>query len=405
MKKLLIALMLCAACDDEIIPPKTPPKTTSQQISPAERRENACKAKELPQTPARGTDGQTDMPQGNVARVEVEGASDDVKARAAIGIAAGEPVSVQKTQDAIRKLYQLGDGDDIRLEARPSSQGIVLHFAIEKRPAYAQVVIHGGSVIDAPELEKALHASGGAPYDPVALVSTRGTLIDGLRARGFADASLGLTGVREPDGTVDLCVDLHEGSKITIESVGFKGLSKLKEAEMLAAIDTDHGRVNAAGGIVDQPKLDEAMMKFAELFDKNGLAKANVVLKQPRNGDKVALSFEVDEGPVITLRRYDVKGDLITDASAYRRLMTLRSKDPFSRARLVADMQKIGEMHEKKGRKDVEIQPQTQVDDKNNTIDVVLVVIDPKKAQLKPPPPPPGKPSGDIGHLTGSGTK
>ncbi|HEX4515651.1 MAG TPA: hypothetical protein VH054_19020, partial [Polyangiaceae bacterium] len=55
----------------------------------------------------------------------------------------------------------------------------------------------------------------------------------------------------------------------------------------------------------------------------------------------------------------------------------------------VADMQSLGEMHEKKGRKDVEIQPQTQVDDKNNTIDVVLVVVDPKKMQQKPPPPPP----------------
>lgn len=396
MKKILLALALAAAasaCDDEFIPPKTPTKTTSKEIPPAERRENACKAKTLPSAAPKTNDGQAEIPQGNVARVEVEGASDEAKARAAIGIAPGEPVNLQKTQDAIRKLWQLGESDDVRLEARPSPQGVVLHFTIEKRPTYGQVVIHGGSVIDAPELEKALHATGGAPYDPVALVGTRGTLVGGLRARGYTDASLGLTGVLEPDGTVDLCVDLHEGSKITIESVTFTGLSKLKEADLLAAIDTDHGRINAPGGIVDQTKLDEAMTKIAEIFDKNGLAKANIVPKPRRNGDKVALLFEVEEGPVITLRRYDIKGDLITDAGAYRKLMTLKSKDPFSRARLVADMQAIGEMHEKKGRKDIEIQPQTQVDDKNNTIDVVLQVVDPKKMQQKapPPPPPPGK--------------
>ncbi len=394
MKKLFLvsfALVLMASwgCDDEFIPPKTPPRTTAKEIPPAERRENACKAKELPSAAPRGTDGQVDLPQGNVARVEIEGASDEAKARAAIGIAAGEPVSAQKAGDAIRKLWQLHDADDVRLEARPSPQGVVLHFTLERRPTYGQVVIHGGSVIDAPELEKALHASGGAAYDPVALFGARGALVGGLKARGYSDASLGLAGVLEPDGTVDLCVDLHEGNKVTIDSIAFKGLSKLKEADLLATIDTDHGRINAPGGIVDQTKLDEAMTKIAELFDKNGLAKGNIVPKPQRSGDKVALVFEVDEGPVITLRRYDVKGDLVADASAYRKLMTMKSRDAFSRARLVADMQSLGEMHEKKGRKEVEIQPQTQVDDKNNTIDVVLVVVDPKKMQLKPPPPPP----------------
>jgi outer membrane protein assembly factor BamA len=396
VKKLLItsfmlAMTAAVACDDEFIPPKTPPKTTSKEIPPAERRENACKSKTLPSVAPRVGDGAADIPQGNVARVEVEGASDEAKARAAIGIAAGEPVNIQKTQDAIRKLWHLGEAADVRLEVRPSSQGLVLHFVIDKRPTYGQVVIHGGAVIDAPELEKALHVTGGAAYDPVALVGTRGTLVGGLKARGYSDASLGLSGVLEPDGTVDLCVDLHEGSKITIDTVAFKGLSKLKEADLLATIDTDHGRINAPGGIVDQTKLDESMTKIAEIFDKNGLAKANIVPKPQRSGDKVSLVFEVEEGPVITLRRYDIKGDLLTDTAAYRKLMTLKSRDPFSRSRLVADMQAIGDMHEKKGRKDVEIQPQTQVDDKNNTIDVVLVVVDPKKLQQKPPPPPPKK--------------
>ena len=397
MKKIFLALALAlvaaavSACDDEFIPPKTPTRTTSKEIPVAERRENACKAKVLPSVAPRSGDGQTDIPQGNVARVEVEGASDEAKARAATGIAAGEPVNVAKTQDAIRKLWSLGEASDVRLEARPSPQGVVLHFTIEKRPTYGQVVIHGGSVIDAPELEKALHATGGAAYDPVALVSARGTLVGGLKARGYTDASLGLAGVLEPDGTVDLCVDLQEGAKITIESVAFKGLSKLKEADVLAAIDTDHGRINAPGGIVDATKMDEALAKIAELFDKAGLAKANIVPKHQRSGDKIALVFEVEEGPVITLRRYDITGDLVTDASAYRKLMTMKSRDPFSKAKLVSDMQSISDLHEKKGRKDVEVQPMTQVDDKNNTIDVVLKVVDPKKTQQKPPPPPPPK--------------
>ena len=55
--------------------------------------------------------------------------------------------------------------------------------------------------------------------------------------------------------------------KITIESVAFKGMSKLKEADLLATIDTDHGRINAPGGIVDQTKLDDAITKIADAYN------------------------------------------------------------------------------------------------------------------------------------------
>ncbi len=385
------AFVTLGACDDEIIPPKTPTKTVQKEATPEERRDAACKAKELPGAPSRATEAPTELPSGNVAKIEVD-APDEAKVRSAIGFTAGDSLSLPKTQDAMRRIWALGDVDDVRLEARPSPQGVVLHFTVAKRPTYGQVVIHGGSIIDAPELEKALHATTSAPYDPVTLVAARGTLVEGLKQRGYSDATLMLTGTRAQDGTVDLCVNLHEGAKITIDTVSFKGLSKLKEEDLRATLDTDHGRINAPGGVVDQAKIDEALGKMAEIFDAHGLAKGNVSTKTQRTGDKVSIVFEVDEGPVITLRRYDVKGDMLGDASAYRKLLSLKSKDPFSRQKLVADMQKIGEMHDKKGRKDLEVQPQTQLDDKNNTIDVVLVVVDPKKAkQQPPPPPPPGK--------------
>ncbi|HEY1954696.1 MAG TPA: POTRA domain-containing protein [Polyangiaceae bacterium] len=389
----LVTLAALAACDDEVIPPRTPQTTSVKQSTPAERRDAACKSKQLPPaTAATPVDGAGDVvPEGTAARVEIEGAPDEAAARAAIGIAAGDAVTVQKTQAAIRKLWAMGAADDVRLEAHREGRGVVLHFKLSKRARFGQVVIHGGTLYDAPELEKALAATGGSPYDPVAIVATRSKLVDALHERGYADAAVNIVGTRAQDGTVDLCVDLHEGDKITIDTIGFKGLSKLKEADLRATIDTDHGRINAPGGILDQAKIDEAIAKMADIFDTAGLAKGRISTKTTRNGDKVSLLFDVEEGPVVRLRRYDVKGDLIADAGTYRRLLSLKAKDPFSRSKLVADIQKIADMHEKKGRKDLVVQPQTQLDDKNDTVDVVLVIVDPKKQKPPAPPPPPKK--------------
>lgn len=387
---------LAGACDDEVIPPRVPAKTTAKQATPAERRDAACKAQHLPSAAqTTDSDGSADAaPQGAVARVDVEGAIDEARARSAIGIAAGEVVDVAKTQRALRQLYALGGYDDVRLEGRPTAQGLVLRFVLRKRPTFGELVLHGGTIYDAAALAKELGATAGAPYDPVALVGARSKVVDALRDRGYADATLGIVGARAQDGAIDLCVDLHEGSKITIESIAFKGLSKLKEADLRATIDTDHGRVNTAGGVLDQAKLDEAITKMAEIFDAQGFAKGKISTKTSRDGDKVSLLFEIDEGPVVRMRRYDVKGDLVQPIAAYRKLLSLKPRDPFSRGKLVADMQKIADMHEKKGRKDLVVQPQTQLDDKNDTVDVVLVVIDPKKVKPAPPaPPPPAKKS------------
>ena len=48
MKLLPLVFLFVVACDDEYIPPKTPPKIAVAEATPAERREAACKSKELP---------------------------------------------------------------------------------------------------------------------------------------------------------------------------------------------------------------------------------------------------------------------------------------------------------------------------------------------------------------------
>lgn len=379
------------ACDDEVIPPsKTPSKVLVKEATPQERRDAACKAKSLPTRESiRTNDGAPELPTGTIARVDVDGASDAAAARSAIGIAPGESLTLEKTQNAMRRLFALGDVDDVELDAKPSAQGVVVHFRIVPRPKLGEVVIHGGTIYDNLELEKALHAASGATYDPNTIMTTRTTLVDALHERGYADATLNVTGERAQDGAVDLCVDLHEGSKVTIDSIKFTGLARIKEIELSSTLDTDHGRINAPGGVIDQGKIDEAISKMAEVFDARGLAKGTISTKTTRNGDKVSLVFEIEEGPVILVRRYEVKGDLAADAGTYQRLLSVKPKDVFSRAKLVADLKKISELHEKKKRTDLVVEPQTQLDDKNNTVDVVLVVIDPKKQKLTPPPAPP----------------
>ena len=389
---LLVAAVFAGACDDDYIPPRTPHAAASAAVAapmtPAERREAACKAQSLPPPAAPSQSvASAEAPHGVVARVDVEGASDEARARAALGIAKGDAFDAAKAGAAIRHLYELGDADDVHLEARTTPQGVELRYTVRPKAKLGEVVIHGGSLIDVPELERALHAKAGGTYEPATVASSRAALVDSLHQRGYLDASLNVVGIRT-GGDVDLCVELHEGAKVTVDRVAFSGISRIKEEELRALIDTDGGHVNAAGGVLDPGKLDDAIVKMNTLYFDRGMIRASVTGKTQRNADKVSITFTVEEGPVFTVRRYEITGDMVGDAGAYRKLLSQRSKEPFSPAKLDADMHKIAELDEKRGRKDLQIQPDTHIDDKNNTVDVVLHVVDPKKVQAAPPPPP-----------------
>ena len=167
----------------------------------------------------------------------LEGAQDDPRFRAAIGIAPGDPLSLGKTQvqSALRRIYELGEYDDVRLEAVP------LRPAAGRRPpvhrcrndaSLGEVVIHGGTVLPGPELENAFHATSGAKYDPAALVATRTSLVQSLRQKGYQDATLSVVGERATDGKVDICIDLREGNKVTLDTISFNGLKNVKEEEL-----------------------------------------------------------------------------------------------------------------------------------------------------------------------------
>ena len=176
-----------------------------------------------------------------------------------------------------------------------------------------------------------------------------------------------------------------------IEQRQFKSAKDAKDLNLLGlgCLLHDVGKMQVPPAILNKPgKLDDAIVKMNTLYFDRGMIRASVTGKTQRNADKVSITFTVEEGPVFTVRRYEITGDMVGDAAAYKKLLSQRSKEAFSPAKLDADMHKLAELDEKRGRKDLLIQPDTHIDDKNNTVDVVLHVVDPKKVQAAPPPPP-----------------
>ncbi len=384
MKRVAAALALGVlfACGPEPKPATTssgPPLLLRPAASPQERRAAACEKHDLAAPATFAAHADTAIPAGVVASVAVTGASSPEKAKSVVGLKPGDTFDLHKAQQTIRRLYALGGVDDVQLAAHSTPQGLALQFVLHPRPQLGEVVVHGDAGMNDADLGKALHVAAGRPYNPIDLVSGKAALLSDLRSKGYLDATLDMGSVEGAPGEMDVCASLKEGPRVTIDKVAFTGLTNLKEDDLRALVDTEGGKVNAPGMVIDQDRLDRATVQIQALMYDRGMLVSEVHQKVERSGDKESIVFDVKEGPIFKVSHYGVKGDLLAGKAAYQKLLTGKPKEVFSRKKVMEDIARIQKLHHDKGRDDMQVVPETQLDSDKGTVAVTLDVTDPKK--------------------------
>ncbi|CAN5465648.1 hypothetical protein BH09MYX1_BH09MYX1_26040 [soil metagenome] len=383
-RKLILMLGLAlAACGGagggkELPHPGLPPPPA------VDHHEAACGAKTLwvqEPTPVATNLG---TPQGKITALEVTGVTGDARVKNAIPFAVGDTFDAPKAQDAIRKIYALGDFDDVAIEVLEKDGGLAVRYRIVPRPELGEVFIEGDGEQDKKdELAKAFRAASGKSYNPRAITTARLGFLGAITKRGYMDATMDLKSAHNDDGSVDLCAFVKKGTLVTIEKVRFDGLKTIKETDIVAKIDTDGGKYNVAGGVVDGERVERAAQEIAHFLADRGMPTSEIAYDLQRKDDKATLIFKINEGPIFHVRRYEIVGDKIADAGTYQKLLKIKPKDLFTQSGILADKAAIDEFHKSKGRSDIELVPETALDPKALTVDVVFRVVDPKKPAKK----------------------
>lgn len=368
--------------------PGLPPPPT------VDHHDAACSAKSLwspdpqPIAPNLGT------PQGKVTAIEIVGVSGDARVKDAVRLAVGDEFDAAKARDSLQRMWAIGDFDDVGLDVAEKDGGVSLRFRITPFPKLGEIFIEGDGEADKKaELEKALRSAGGDKYVARALAMARVGFLTGLNERGYIDSSMTLTSAKNEDGAVDVCAVVKKGALVTIDRIRFEGLKVIKESDLLPQMDTDGGKANVVGGVIDGPRIEHSAQQFALVLGDHGMPTSQITYDVERKNDKATLVFKIVEGPVFKLRRYEVVGDRIADAGTYQKLLKLKPKDLFNQTALMADRDAIQAFHKSKGRPDLELVPETSLDPKSGTVDLVFRVVDPKKPAPPPKPATPPKPA------------
>lgn len=166
-------------------------------------------------------------------------------------------------------------------------------------------------------------------------------------------------------------LQLHaEDQRLTIAAVEVRGASDAHRAAV-TAIAREH---LAIGAVLTEERRTTAHKRILDHYYEVGHVNVAVVwpeLAQAKGPTPIVLT--IDEGPVFTLDKLDVKDVSDADRARYLALATIQPGEPFQRSKLAAWMQAVSEAAPGKPI----VVPETSVDLERNTVSMTLVLARP----------------------------
>ncbi|MGH7935127.1 MAG: outer membrane protein assembly factor BamA, partial [Candidatus Binataceae bacterium] len=124
-------------------------------------------------------------------------------------------------------------------------------------------------------------------------------------------------------------------------------------------------------GILDRKKLQDDTDRLTTFYYDHGYL--NVHVAEPavvRHGDSLAVTWNIDEGPIYHLGTVDVTGNLKVPSKELVNKLTLKPKEVFSGTKMEHDVLTLSDFYSDRGYAYVNVDPRTQIDPMTRTVGV-----------------------------------
>lgn len=238
----------------------------------------------------------------NVVDVKVEG--NDVASASLIlsvaGISRGNELTATITQDAVRRLYNLGFFKDIQILAEEVTGGLALTILVTELPKLEILKFEGNRAIKDKDLREELNLSQGNYLSANLVFEKKNEIIDLYGEKGYFLVNVEYDLKYSPDSSrADLTYKIKEGSKIKVEKVILIGSERVPAKKIVGKMrNRKRGFLRSSN--FDKEKYSDDKDKIIEYLHKEGhidayLKSDSIVIDSAAN--KMTIYLEIYEGP------------------------------------------------------------------------------------------------------------
>ncbi|HEV3139142.1 MAG TPA: POTRA domain-containing protein, partial [Vicinamibacterales bacterium] len=211
---------------------------------------------------------------------------------------------------------------------------LVITFTVKKGREYrvSKVEISGNASIPLADFPAGLRVHEGQPFSETRLDADRLAIEDLYHRRGFAGARVGAAGDPQPAANpaaqvpVMVRIVITEGVRSTVDSVTFAGSRAIEESALRSVVGLQAGSPLVPGRLA----LDRDLVQAA--YQDRGYENATVRSRVDPGADptRVAVTFEIQEGPQIFVDHVLIVGNVRTSTETIERELAVKADEPLS---------------------------------------------------------------------------
>lgn len=245
---------------------------------------------------------------------------------------------------------------------------LVLTIEPGARTALGSIDVVAPATVRRDELLAELQIAQGAPYEPEALGAQLARYVDGRRKRGYYEAkvtpSVRLT---DDDRVAHLTLTVNPGPHVSVVFAG-DSLPSDRRAE-LVPIERE--------GSADEDLLEDSSNRIEDYLRGQGYRDAAAPHARAREqaAGELSITFTIKKGRQYRVERVEISGDTAIPLATFEPNLQLRAGQPFSDARLGADLSLIEALYRRQGFARAKAQPSTELDTANATAASVPVRV------------------------------
>jgi len=256
--------------------------------------------------------------------------------------------------DALRERGYLAAAITPRAELEHAPERATLVFTIQPGPRtrIGEVEVVGVPSVSRAVLLDRLGVARGVPYERDALNARIERYVEERRSRGYYEARISAAARLSDDGTmVDLTLTVAPGPHVRVVFAG-DPLPADRRAD-LVPVERE--------GSVDEDLLEDSSNRIEEYLKAQGYRDATAPHARDTKDGELVITFTVKRGQQYRVSTFEISGNARVPLADFEPALRLRDGQPFSEARLDADVQMIEDLYHRRGFAAARVRPAVEV--------------------------------------------
>jgi len=306
-------------------PPPADPAEAAPAAAPAPAAE-APAALPTPPAPAPAPstfDAKPGAVEGRVGEIKITGLKrvEEPAIAAAITLVLGEQLTSEKLQRDIKKVYQTGFVDDVRVSLEPmgATGQMQVVFLIDEKPAIREVRLEGNKKLDEDALREVIDIEPFTVLNEAEVARNIQRMREKYVEKGYYLAEIEPIVREVGEDQVELTFKVTENRKVQVQRVDITGNVGLKDRKIKRFLQTKEAGVVpwlTSSGSFDELKLADDVQIVRSVFMEEGYIEAQVDAPQVYlSPDKrfIHVTINVTEGGKYKLGALKVRGDFVPE--------------------------------------------------------------------------------------------